>query len=263
MPRILAIAVVVGVISGLLVGGFHNIFTAPVIERSIALEEERAAAKARDLGMAMEEEKPLVSLGVQRVGMAIGTGIYGGILGLAFAGGYALMRRVAPGWQPLALALMVGALGFWAVFLFPFIKYPLNPPGVGDPQTLTFRQGYQALFIFLSAVGMVGVLLGLRRVNLLTSSWSQRRQLYGLIALAYAAFGAVIFLVLPANPDPVPVPIDLLQLFRTFTVIGHFLLWTLLAVGVALTIMWYERSAQKGRSPATARGATRGMPANP
>ena len=160
MPRILAIAVVVGVISGLLVGGFHNIFTVPVIERSIALEEERAAAKARDQGMALEEEKPLVSLGAQRVGMAIGIPILGGILGLAFAGGYTLMRRVAPGWQPLALALTVGALGFWAISLFPFIKYPLNPPGVGDPETLTSRQGYQFLFIFLSTLGVVGVLSG-------------------------------------------------------------------------------------------------------
>lgn len=254
MPRVLTIAVVVGVISGLIVGGFHNVFTVPVIERAIALEEERAAAEAKAKGLTVEEVKPLVSLGVQRIGMAVGTGIYGLILGLAFAGGYALVRRVAPKWQPLTTALVVGALGFWSLSLFPFIKFPLNPPGVGDPGTLIFRQGFQSLFFLLSAVGIVGFLLGLRWLNSFTSSASQRKGFYGLVVLAYGVFAAVIFLVLPANPDPVTVPIDLLSLYRTLTMIGQFLLWTLLAVGIALAIMWYERATQKraisGQQPA-------------
>ena len=44
MYRIMLIAVVVGVVSGLLVGGFDNLFTVPVLEQAIILEGERAAA---------------------------------------------------------------------------------------------------------------------------------------------------------------------------------------------------------------------------
>jgi predicted cobalt transporter CbtA len=248
MLRVLAIAVVVGLISGLIVGGFHNIFTVPVIERAIALEEERGAAEAKAKGMVMEEEKPLVSLGVQRIGMAVGTAIYGIILGLVFTGGYALLRRVVPGWKPLALALVVGALGFWSLSLFPFIKFPLNPPGVGDPGTLTFRQGFQTLFFFLSAAGAVGLIVGLKWVVSRASTSDARRASplhYGLVVLAYGGFLAVISLIVPGNPDPVPVPVDLLSLFRALTMIGQFLLWLLIAAGVALYI------SLKGQSTST------------
>lgn len=248
MPKVLAIAVLVGVISGLLVGGFHNIFTVPVIERAIVLEEERATAEAKAKGVPIEQEAPLVSLGIQRVGMAVGTGIYGLILGLVFAAGYALLRQVAPRWQPIFSALAVGALGFWALSLFPFIKYPLNPPGVGEVSTLSFRQGFQTLFFVLSIVGAAGLLMGLRQVSrrpLRIRTWPALPLGHVLVALLYGGFAVVIFLALPANPDPVTVPVDLLSLYRALTMVGQFLLWLLLALGVALVIMYSEQLARK------------------
>ena len=42
MSRLLAISLIFGLIAGILVGGFHNLFTVPVMERAIALEEARA-----------------------------------------------------------------------------------------------------------------------------------------------------------------------------------------------------------------------------
>lgn len=245
MPRLVTFAAVAGLVAGLLVGGFHNLFTVPVIERAIILEEQRVAAEAKAAGTVLAEEKPLVSLGAQRVGMAVGTGIYGLILGLVFAGGYSLLRRIVPHWPILALALAVGALGFWCLSLFPFIKFPLSPPGVGDPNTLPFRQGFQTLFFVLSALGVVVFLMALRRINAAASSVPQRAWLLGLAVLGYGVFAAVIFFAVPGNPDPVEVPVDLLDLFRTLTMIGQFLLWVFLALGVALAVMWYQRPARR------------------
>jgi hypothetical protein len=246
MPRILPIALIMGVIAGLLVGGFHVLFTAPVMSRAIQLEEERAAAEASALNVPHEEEEPLVPLWVQEhVGLPLGNAGIGLILGMVFAGGFALVRRVTPNWHPLAIALVVGALGFWALSLFPFIKYPLNPPGVGEPSSLTFRQGFQTLFFFLSAAGVVAAVYGVKLVNDSTEILSQRLQRYALVAAAYAIFALIIALALPGNPDPTPVPIDLLELFRALTMIGHFLLWLFLALGVALAVMWYQRSPQR------------------
>ena len=45
MPRILIVGVVAGLFAGLLVGGFHNLFTVPVIERAIEVEEARSAVE--------------------------------------------------------------------------------------------------------------------------------------------------------------------------------------------------------------------------
>jgi len=83
VPRILIIGLVAGLFAGLLVGGFHNLFTVPVIERAIDFEEARSAA----LNPNAPDEDPLISLGAQRWGMALGTAIYGAILGVVFAAG--------------------------------------------------------------------------------------------------------------------------------------------------------------------------------
>jgi predicted cobalt transporter CbtA len=255
MPKILPIAIIVGVIAGLLVGGFDNLFTVPVENRAIVLEEQRAAEAA---GGAVLEEEPLVPIWVQsRIGEPVARALFGVILGLLFAGGYNLARRALPEWHPAALAVVMGAVGFWTVALFPFLKYPLNPPGVGDPETLLFRQLFQTLFFLLSIGGTVGVLLAIQKVKSITSPGSQRTKLYGFIAAAYIVFAVVIALALPGNPDPVPVPIDLLELFRVLAVIGHFLHWMLLGLGVALLIMWKQGSVETAPAVMSARGAGR------
>jgi uncharacterized membrane protein YidH (DUF202 family) len=243
MKRLLLTSVIVGAIAGLLVGGFHNLFTVPVMERAIVLEEERAAAELVPAPTAAEEPSTDVSLGVQRFGMAAGTAIYGAIIGLLFAAGFVLLQRAAPSWPTLWVALTVGALGFWSISLFPFIRYPLNPPGVGDEGTLLLRQFGQTLMIIISVVAVAIALDVFRRVNANVREFSARKTWYGLTLAIYVVLALVMVIVFPGNPDPVPVPIDLLELFRTLTMIGQFLTWTLLAVGVALALMWHQRSA--------------------
>ncbi|MFQ6026102.1 MAG: CbtA family protein [Dehalococcoidia bacterium] len=247
MYRILLIAVVVGVVSGLLVGGYHNIFTVPVMERAIALEEERAAAEPP--AVEAEEGGGEVSLGVQRFGMAFGVAIITAVYGLLFTGGYWLTGRIVPNWHPMAIALVVGALGYWTLSLFPFIKYPVNPPGIGEESTLLSRQFFQLLTIFLSAGATIGVLLVIKVINSQAAELAQRIPKYAGLAVAYVIFAVLALLLIPGNPDPVPVPIDLLELFRALTMVGHFLQWLLLAVGVALFLMWRQKSAGVDASP--------------
>jgi predicted cobalt transporter CbtA len=98
--------------------------------------------------------------------------------------------------------------------------------------------------------GMVAAVYGVRWANGSGSAISQRVPRYVLVAAVYIAFAVVIGLLIPGNPDPTPVPVELLQQFRTLTVIGHFLLWLLLAVGVAGALMWYRRSARGGTGAA-------------
>jgi hypothetical protein len=247
VPKLLPIAIVVGIVAGLLVGGFDNLFTVQVENRAIFLEEQRAAELA---GGIVNEEPPLVPIWVQsRIGEPIARGLFGIIIGLLFTGGFALGRRTFPEWSPAALAVVLGMVGFWTVALFPFIKYPLNPPGVGDPETLLFRQSFQTIFFLASIGATVFVLLAIKKVRAVAATGPQRALLYGLIAAGYGIFAVVITLAFPANPDPIPVPIDLLQLFRVLAVVGHFLHWMLLGLGVGLVIIWKQQSSQLGSDP--------------
>ena len=94
MKRLLITSVIVGVIAGFLVGGFYNLFMVPVMERAIDLEEQRSASVTPS--DAEDEGGAEVSLGVQRIGMVLGTAIYGAILGLFFSAGFVLLHRAAP-----------------------------------------------------------------------------------------------------------------------------------------------------------------------
>ena len=232
MQRIILRAVLVGLAAGLIVGVYHNIFTVPIIERAIVIEEERASA-ALPAGAQPEDEPPLVSLGMQRVGMAIGMGIIGAVFGLVFAAAYGLLRLTLPESKPAAMAITAGLLGFWAISFLVSVKYPFVPPGVGAEETLVFRQGFHLLFYALSALGVAGLILALYEIKGSVQSESSRQRLYALAGLGYAAFLLLIFWLVPGNPDPVPVPADLLLEFNNVSLIGHLLIWGLMAVGFA------------------------------
>ncbi len=233
MPGILRTGVIVGLLAGLIVGGFHNLFTIPVIEDAIAFEEQRALQEPAAPG---ESDGGEVSLGVQRVGTAVGMGIFGVILGAVFSGLYALVRRVLPGRGALAVALVSAGLGFWAISLFPFVKYPMNPPGVGESDTLVYRQGFQVLFFLLSMGAVVALLLLVDQANRTAKLLSQKRSAFAGLAVLYGAFAAVLYFTLPSNPDPVTAPSDLVWRFRALSMVGHLLLWGILALGVSLAL---------------------------
>ncbi len=256
MYRIMLIAVVVGVVSGLVVGGFHNLFTVPVMERAITLEGERAAAEAPVAVAAVDEGGVEVSLGVQRIGMVLGVIVITAVYGLLFTGVYWLTQRIIPNWHPLAIALLVGALGFWTFSLFPFFKFPVNPPGVGDEATLLSRQFFQLLTILLSVGATIGVLLAMKVINAGATELSQRVPKYLGLAIGYVVFAVALLLVIPGNPDPIPVPVDLLGQFRTLTIIGHFLQWMLLGAGVGLVLIWKQRSAGNPPEAAASSGTS-------
>ena len=232
MQRVILRAVMVGIVAGLIVGVFHNVFTVPVIERAIALEEERAAAVVT-AGASEEEEPPLVSLGAQRIGLAIGMGILGAVFGLVFAGAYGLLRLALPDSAPIAQAIIAGLLGFWALSFLVSLKFPFVPPGVGSEDTLFFRQGFHLLFYALSAIGVAGVILAVNEIHGSVYSEATRLRLYGLTGLVYGAFLLAIFWIIPGNPDPVEVPAELLLEFNHVSLVGHLLTWGLMAMGFA------------------------------
>lgn len=257
MKRLLVTSVIVGIIAGLLVGGFYNLFQVPVMERAISIEEELSASVTPEDDEEEEEGIP-VSLGVQRIGMVFGTAIYGAILALFFSVGFVLLHRTAPNWPVVWVAITVGALGFWSLSLFPSIRYPLNPPGVGDEATLLARQFGQTLFMLISAVAIGIALDAIRRIHQNFAEFNSRRTWYAGVAGVYSILALVMVFVFPGNPDPVPVPIDLLELFRALTMVGQFLIWALMAVGVTLVLLWRQRSqAVQASAPAPATGLAR------
>ena len=165
------------------------------MEWAIELEGQAAAAA----GETDDEALPLAfltTLGVQRVGMSVGLAVVGVLYAAVFTGLYHLMRRATPGWSPWAWAGVAGLLGFWGVSMYTQIKFPLNPPGIGDEGTLLARQGFQFLFIAVSTIAAGLVIYGAGVVNR-TTAGRARWPRYAVIGIAYAAVALLLAYAIP------------------------------------------------------------------
>ncbi len=255
MRNILPLALVIGLLAGLLVGGFMNVFNVPVMEWAIELEGAAAAAEAP----AGEEEEEatgflatLESLGAQRIGLVMGLAVLGVVYGAVFTGLFHIVRRAFPGWNIWTWALIAGAVCFWSVSLFTQLKYPLNPPGIGEDASLLARQGFQFLFIVLSLLAALGVGLVIRYIHESGSQGAQRFWSYAGVSVAYFVVAVIVFAAIPGNPDPIPdwVPEGLVIMFRTFSILGHLLLWMIIALGVSGYTRYKEREITATANPA-------------
>ncbi|CAN3984764.1 Predicted cobalt transporter CbtA [Kitasatospora purpeofusca] len=184
-----------------------------------------AAAHEHEAADAGGEEEELVSRDLQSTaGLATGVLVYGvavgGIAALAFC--FALGRVGRFG--PRATAALVAGAAFVTVYFVPFLKYPANPPAVGNPDTIGKRTALFFLMIALSVlIGVAAVILGKRLAPRL-GTWNATVA----AGLGYAVVMAVLAFVLPPNDDAIPdgFPAALLWDFRLASIGLQVVLWT-------------------------------------
>ena len=75
----------------------------------------------------------------------------GGLFSLLFAFAWGRLGRLG---HAASAALLAGA-SFVAIYLVPFLKYPANPPSVGNPDTIRYRTALYFGMIVISIVAMV------------------------------------------------------------------------------------------------------------
>ncbi|MBI2957349.1 MAG: CbtA family protein [Chloroflexi bacterium] len=225
--RVFAVAragILAGLAAGFAMGLFHFVVTEPIINRAIAIEEAAAASSGHD-------EVALVSRVVQEGMLVFGSVIYGAAAGMLFAVVFSLVGQRLPV-RPEARAVALAAILWLSSGLVPFLKYPANPPGVGDPATMEYREAIQFGFIgvslFLAALAaLVYWRLGRLRPGVLRAKRS-------LIAVSlYLAMAVVLLAVSPANPDEVTAPAGLVWDFRIRSLFGQVLFWGVLGFASA------------------------------
>jgi len=153
--------------------------------------------------------------------------------------GLARRRPQLSGWN---LALILGGAMFLGYYLVPFIRYPANPPGVGDPNSISQRSSATLL---ATVIGLVAVAAVWR-----LHAWLRERNTapplrHLTAAIAFLVIVGAAYSILPNNTDPVNVPATLLWNFRIFSLTTQLLLWSTLAVSFGL---WAEWAARPGRS---------------
>ncbi|MEU8862092.1 CbtA family protein [Streptomyces umbrinus] len=210
----------------------------PRVDEAIAFEE----AHAHEHG-----GEELVSRAMQSTG-GLSTGVL--VYGVAFGGIAALAYCFALGrigrFGPRASALLLAGAGLVAVYLVPFLKYPANPPAVGDPDTLNQRTALFLLMIVLSVLlAVAAVILGKRlapRLGNWNATLAAGASFVLAVGLAYA--------FLPSfNEAPAGFPATLLWQYRLATLAIQVTLWT--AYGLVFGLLAERVLAPK---PARAEG---------
>jgi predicted cobalt transporter CbtA len=226
------------------VAGESQVETAIAFEAYVESAAHHDAAGHHDpAGHHDEEGGTVVSRPVQgTAGLVTGTLMYGvalgGMFALVFAAVYGRLRPFAA----RGTAALLGCLGFIAVYLVPFLKYPANPPAVGDPDTIQFRTAVYLVMVVVSVVAMVLAVVAQQRLARTLGGWNASLLAGG----AYVVVIALCYLVLPGvNEVPqqalpsvvdavsdvdVTFPPSVLWAFRVASLGLQVVIWTTIAL---------------------------------
>ena len=211
-----------GVLAGLLAAGFAALFGEPPLELAIGFE----TAIDHAAGHAAESE--LVSRLVQRsagllTACAAGGAALGGIVALVFAVAYQRVGR----FSPRVLAMLLACGGWIAAALVPQLKYPANPPSIGEAATIGLRTALYFEFIVVSLAALVLAVLLARWLAARIGGWHAC-----LVAiLAFVCIVAAVQYVLPDfNEVPDGFPATVLWHFRLAALGTQLVLWSALGV---------------------------------
>ena len=230
MRNVFARGAVAGALAGLVTGIVSFVFVEPTISRAIALE---GAAPGP------------VSRGVQRAfGLTSGTILAGVALGLLFALAFRVLPSVKPAWDR---AVGLGLGGFAAVFLIPQLRYPANPPGVGDAATIVQRtSGY----VYATALGVAVLCLAYFALRRLAARGMPAYLRQPLVLLGSVITVGIGYRLLPSVAVDYRVPANLLAEFRLQSLGIQLLLMTGLTIAFGVLS---ERSAGVAPVPSTSR----------
>jgi hypothetical protein len=221
-----------GVVAGLVAFGFARVFGEPPIEHAIAFEEHMAhhhAGGHTDHHVNSEtDELELVSRTTQAgLGLFVAVVVYGAAIGGLYALVFAFVYGRFGQLSPRATAALLAAAAFVSLVLVPALKYPANPPAVGDPETIGTRT---ALYFAMIVISVAALVLSVGLAKSLASrydGWSA-----GLVgAVSYVAIVAIAGYVLPVvNEVPDHFSAAVLWNFRIASLGLQAILWTIVAL---------------------------------
>jgi hypothetical protein len=157
---------------------------------------------------------------------------------LVFAYAYGRVGRLSP----RGTAALLAAGGFVALILVPQIKYPANPPSIGDPATIGPRTALYFTMIALSVIVAVAAVSTGRQLARRLGAWNGAMAAGG----AYLVVIAAGMLILPPV-DEVPADFSATTLwhFRLASLGIELVLWTVLSL--VFGILAERRLAAKAR----------------
>src|SRR5437870_1246220 len=227
----ICITLLSGAIAGTLLGLINQVVVEPYIDKAIGIQTQAAI----NAGQIVDPMQQSTYRTWQKGGeIAAGT-IYGISLSALFGVVFAYSRNsiLLPGSNNKKKALVLAGIMFFVLFLIPTLKYPANPPGVGNPQTIYFREILYVGFIATSGFTALALVFAYGRFEN-NNSLSSKNTI--ILPVIYAIVMVTAYLSFPPNPDKVTMSGDLISNFRIAGVFTIGLFWWLM--GITLGSFW-------------------------
>ena len=213
MGRYLKLGALAGIAGGVALALFLLLVGEDSIGDAIALEEAAAGHGGSDAPF---------TRGAQMVGGALGSLFVGAALGAVFGVVFAATRHRLPGRDDWRRAMWLAGAAFVSIQLVPALKYPANPPAVGDPDTVDRRT---LLFLLLVAFTIVATVAATRLRRWLDGRGLPEHAAVTAAVVAWLVMVGLALALFPPPPDPVRIPADLAWRFRLASIGGVAAFW--------------------------------------
>ena len=228
------IVLVSGAFAGLIHGTVNFAIVEPYLDQAIGIENQNLFASGEEedtpeFWVEYEGYRDWQKSGQILAGIILGMSI-GSLFGIVFA----LSRKSLPGNNDIKKAILLAGIMWFTLYLIPFLKYPANPPTVGDGETVVLRAILYLSFIAISGLGAFGFYK-------LSKKFQKNKKLLALVG--YGIFISIVFVVMPENPDEVTAPMNLVNEFRIMSVLGVTSFWA--SVGIILGIFWNKLNSKE------------------
>ena len=228
------IVLISGAFAGLIHGTVNFTIVEPYLDQAIGIENQNLFASGEEedtpeFWVEYEGYRTWQKGGQILAGVILGTSV-GALFGIVFA----LSRNALPGNNDVKKSLILAGIMWLTLYIIPFLKYPANPPTVGDGETVVLRAILYLSFIAISGFGAVGFYQ-------LSKKFKNNKKLVALIG--YGVFISAVFFAMPENPDEVTAPMDLVNEFRFMSVLGVTSFWA--SIGIILGLFWRKLSPEQ------------------
>lgn len=213
-----------GVIAGIILAFLNLGIVEPTIDKAIALEVQKQVSSGENVNMS-----ELIDYRYwQKAGAFAGGAIYGAGLASLFGVVFVFARSKLPGKNNKQKAILLAGIMWLVLFLMVALKYPANPPAVGDPETIYYRETLYVGYILISGLAALGMAVIWIRTRMNSKKI--------IIPLIYAAIMVTAYVVMPSNLDKIEISLDLIQTFRILTAITIGVFWGTL--GIIFGSLW-------------------------
>ena len=198
-------------------------------------------------------EPEIVSRATQAsFGLLTGVLVYGASMGGLFSLVFAYTYGRVSNFGPRGTAALLALAGFVAIVLVPNIKYPANPPSVGNPDTIGARTELFFVMLVISIAALTAAVALARRLWAQYGAWNAMI----IAGLAFIVVIAIAQYALPTiNEVPENFSADLLWRFRTAALGIQVVLWT--TIGLVFGAVVERSFAGRLTRPMSARSALR------